>query len=141
MTTAFQPPPTWALPIVIDGRTGLGEFNAIWLKWFVDLSGVLSSLGAGAGAPLHNQLSGLQGGSADEYYHLSAGDFALLTQYQAFPIGSIFTTISAANPLSLLGYGTWEAFGAGRVLVGVDTSDPDFDTVEETGGSKTVPCC
>jgi microcystin-dependent protein len=39
-----------------------------------------------------------------------------------------------------MGVGTWEAFGGGKVLVGVDTSatpDTDFDTVEETGGSKT----
>ena len=39
---------------------------------------------------------------------------------------------------ALLGYGTWSAFGAGRVLIGLDSGDTDFDTVEETGGSKTV---
>jgi microcystin-dependent protein len=36
-----------------------------------------------------------------------------------------------------LGFGTWAAFGAGRVLVGLDAGDVDFDTVEETGGAKT----
>ena len=36
-----------------------------------------------------------------------------------------------------MGFGTWVAFGAGKVPVGIDSSDTDFDTVEETGGSKT----
>lgn len=55
----------------------------------------------------------------------------------AFPIGSVFIAVVSTDPATLLGYGTWEAFGAGRVLVGLDAGDPDFDTVEETGGSKT----
>lgn len=55
---------------------------------------------------------------------------------QAFPVGAIYISTSSANPATALGYGTWSAFGTGRVLVGIDTSDPDFDTVEETGGSK-----
>jgi len=36
----------------------------------------------------------------------------------------------------LLGFGTWTAFGAGRVMVGLNGSDSLFDTLEETGGSK-----
>jgi len=57
---------------------------------------------------------------------------------QAFPVGSVFISVVATNPATLLGYGTWSAFGAGRVMVGLDSGDTDFDTVEETGGAKTV---
>jgi len=54
-----------------------------------------------------------------------------------YPVGSIYiNATSATNPSTLLGFGTWTAFGAGRVMVGLDASDALFDTAEETGGSK-----
>jgi microcystin-dependent protein len=56
----------------------------------------------------------------------------------AWPIGSVFTSIVATSPATLLGGGTWAAFGAGRVLVGRDSGDTDFDVAEETGGAKTI---
>tara|TARA_E500000318_G_scaffold111264_2_gene129146 strand:+ start:1378 stop:1926 length:549 start_codon:yes stop_codon:yes gene_type:complete len=56
----------------------------------------------------------------------------------AYPVGSIYMNASdGTNPNTLLGFGTWAAFGAGRVPVGFDSSDTDFDTAEETGGAKT----
>jgi len=58
----------------------------------------------------------------------------------AFPIGSIFTTTVAYADsdavVTAIGGTTWAAFGAGKVLVGLDSGDSDFDTIEETGGSK-----
>jgi hypothetical protein len=60
-----------------------------------------------------------------------------LSSSVAFPIGSVFIAVVSTNPATLLGYGTWAAFGAGRVLVGLDAGDVDFDVVEETGGAKT----
>lgn len=56
---------------------------------------------------------------------------------KAWPVGSIFISASPANPSALLGFGTWSAFGPGRVLIGKDANDTDFDTLEETGGAKT----
>lgn len=54
-----------------------------------------------------------------------------------YPVGSIYiNAASATNPATLLGFGTWAEFGSGRVLVGQNTSDTLFDTLEETGGSK-----
>tara|TARA_R110000765_G_scaffold409956_1_gene508456 strand:- start:2 stop:679 length:678 start_codon:yes stop_codon:yes gene_type:complete len=55
----------------------------------------------------------------------------------AYPVGSIYMNATVAtNPATLLGFGTWTAFGAGRVPVGINSGDADFDTVEETGGTK-----
>jgi len=56
---------------------------------------------------------------------------------EAFPVGALFLSLVATDPATLLGYGTWAAFGAGRMLVGLDAGDADFDTVRETGGAKT----
>lgn len=55
----------------------------------------------------------------------------------AYPVGSIFMGVTATNPATLLGGGTWVAWGAGRVPVGIDTTQTEFDTVEEIGGEKT----
>lgn len=53
-----------------------------------------------------------------------------------YPVGSIYTNAAVStNPATLLGFGTWTAFGTGRVLVGVDTGNTAFDTLGETGGS------
>lgn len=60
------------------------------------------------------------------------------TIVEAFPVGSIFISVNDVNPSELLGYGTWESFGAGKVLTGFDASDPDFDQSLKTGGNKTI---
>lgn len=53
-----------------------------------------------------------------------------------YPIGSIYLSVKNTNPSSLFG-GTWVAWGTGRVPVGIDTSQTEFNTVEKTGGAKT----
>lgn len=52
-----------------------------------------------------------------------------------YPVGSIFISTVNTNPSTYFG-GTWEEFGTGRCLVGVDTSQSEFNSVEKTGGSK-----
>jgi hypothetical protein len=52
------------------------------------------------------------------------------------PVGSIYiNATNSTNPATLLGFGTWTAFGAGRVPVGFDSGNALFDVAEETGGS------
>jgi len=48
-----------------------------------------------------------------------------------YPVGSIFTATVSTNPNTLFGFGTWTAFGAGRVLIG---NGGGF-TAGATGGS------
>lgn len=58
---------------------------------------------------------------------------------QVYPVGSIFmsATFSDATQVQNALGGTWEAWGAGRVPVGVDTTQTEFNTVGKTGGEKT----
>lgn len=53
-----------------------------------------------------------------------------------YPIGSIYLSVSEVDPAILFG-GVWESFSAGRTLVGVDTSQTEFNTAQKTGGEKT----
>ena len=53
-----------------------------------------------------------------------------------YRVGDLFLTANATNPSNYLG-GTWELFGPGRVLVCVDTSNSNFNTVKKTGGAAT----
>lgn len=56
-----------------------------------------------------------------------------------YPVGSIYTNATnSTNPGTLLGFGTWTAFGAGRVMVGFDSGNALFDAAEETGGSANA---
>ena len=65
-------------------------------------------------------------------------DVVVAVKAALFPVGSIYTNAAVAtNPGTLLGFGTWAAFGAGKVMVGLDAADAAFDTLAETGGAKT----
>jgi hypothetical protein len=57
---------------------------------------------------------------------------------EAHAVGSLVFLEVATNPADVYGYGTWEARGTGRVLVGYDAGDAAFNTLGGTGGAKTV---
>ena len=54
-----------------------------------------------------------------------------------YPVGSIYISTASTNPSSFLG-GTWEAYGKGQTLVGIDTESTEFKTAGQTGGVKNV---
>ena len=67
-----------------------------------------------------------------------SGTLAASVLGAVYPVGSVYiNATSSTNPATLLGFGTWVTFGSGRVPVGINASDTDFDTAEETGGAKT----
>jgi len=78
--------------------------------------------------------------SNDLVLNLTGGDKGLRLHVleTVYPVGSIYVNAAVTtNPATLLGFGTWVAFGTGRTLVGYDASDSDFDALQETGGTKT----
>ena len=69
---------------------------------------------------------------------MTIGSNTATTLQAVYPVGSIYINAAVTtNPATLLGFGTWVAFGAGRVIVGYNASDSDFDALQETGGAKT----
>jgi hypothetical protein len=50
-----------------------------------------------------------------------------------YPIGSIYSSTVSTNPNTLFGFGTWVAYGAGRVLIG--QSGTGLYVAGNTGGS------
>lgn len=56
----------------------------------------------------------------------------------AWPVGSVYIAVDNTSPATRFGGGTWAAFATGRMLVGFNGADADFDVAEETGGAKTV---
>ena len=75
--------------------------------------------------------------STDSSTKLATTAFVQTVLQTLYPVGTIYTNAtSSTNPATLLGFGTWTAFGAGKVMVGLDSGDATFSTVGNTGGSK-----
>ena len=89
--STFQPPPTWANPVVVDEATGKSIFNPVWLKWFIDLSAGLESTGSGSG-------------NASGYAPVTIGHFAkwLDTSATALGDGGVIGSASHANVADFL---------------------------------------
>ena len=61
-----------------------------------------------------------------------------LATWCQFPVGAIYMSTTSANPSTFWTGTTWQAFATGKTIVGIDTSDTDFNSVNKTGGSKEV---
>lgn len=79
------------------------------------------------------------GVSATQTAIMTAVETAMNTKLQSiYHVGKILMTTENINPATYLGFGEWQLWGSGRVPVGVNTSDNDFNTSGKTGGAKTV---
>lgn len=56
------------------------------------------------------------------------------------PIGNIYitTVYSTSTEVSNAIGGTWEPYGTGRTLIGVNANDSNFNTVNKTGGNASI---
>ena len=120
--------------VEIGGRRVPVQVDPEYLRYFTTLGTGVAGITTD-----HGSLTGLSDDDHPQYLNTARGDARYASiGAGTFPIGAIYINVTGTNPAAELGYGTWSAFGAGRVLVGVDTGDTDFDTVMETGGSKTA---
>jgi hypothetical protein len=80
---------------------------------------------------------GVTQSSSDSSTKLATTAFVQAVLQVLYPVGSVYSNAtSSTNPNTLFGFGTWTAFGAGKVMVGLDSGDATFSTVGNTGGSK-----
>lgn len=97
MAVVFQPPPTWADVVLTDETTKKSKFNPVWLKWFVDLVSVVNSAGGGSGGIVHDELSGLQGGSTNQMYHQSQSEYSYSQGLVAGTVAVVCTTLTSKD--------------------------------------------
>jgi len=74
----------------------------------------------------------------EDYNELSSKQDQIENNFldKTYPIGSIYAASNDENPSETIG-GTWEKYGNGKMLVGVDENDSNFNVVNKTGGSST----
>lgn len=95
----------------------------------VDSSGQIAPTVLNAAVPIS------KGGTGQTTTAAAAAVFGTLL----YPVGSIYINASSAtNPATLFGFGTWVAFGAGRVPVGVGVNDTVTYTAGSTSGSRNA---
>lgn len=59
---------------------------------------------------------------------------------KTYPIGSIFetTSYSTVSQVENIFGGKWQVYGSGRILVGINSGDSNFNTVDKTGGNASI---
>ena len=59
---------------------------------------------------------------------------------KTYPIGSVFetTSYSSVSQVEKAFGGEWQIYGSGRILVGINSSDSNFNVVDKTGGNSSI---
>jgi len=83
MPNIQSPPPTFTEPVKVDENTGKATFDPMWLRWFVDMAGIVNSIGIVNGVLDHEGLGNLLGGTRLEHFHLTRAEWMMLAQLEA----------------------------------------------------------
>lgn len=99
----------------------LAQWEGEFMEWFDNLHAVLDE---DVATHLQNEIEALQ-----NWQNSFVG-----THY---PVGKLIFSTENVNPGTYLPGTTWELWGSGKVPVGVNPDDTDFNAAEKTGGEKT----
>lgn len=110
MSATFQPPPTWALPILVDEKSGKAIFNPVWLRWFIDLS---ANLGPG-GIPVSGVY--VTGAATANHVILFADATGTLIKDAGFAFGANVTTFLATPSSANLRTALTDETGTGAAV-------------------------
>jgi hypothetical protein len=98
---------------------------------YFSLAGATNAIRAGEGVNELVVASGrVPSDSHPEYLRLAIYDLV-------YPLNHVITRYDTINPSTLYQGTTWTQIAQGRMLVGWNSADTDFDPVASTGGSKT----
>lgn len=121
--------------MVITTNSATETIGEVWFKNIQSYESVyISPLREFGEVNFHESLPYQTGLPSGTQFSCSEGGGSALS---AYPVGSIYMSVNNVNPSTIFG-GTWVSWGAGRVPVGINTNDGDFNTVEKTGGAKSV---
>ena len=116
---------------IVSGAEIDNEFN--------NISAMSTTKADRAPSPTANNIAILTSNGSVQDANINISQLQLAIYNAIYPVGSIYiNATNNTNPATLLGFGTWVAFGAGRVPVGFDGSDALFNAAEKTGGSKNA---
>ena len=104
-------------------------------------SGISGDSGSGSVTANAAELNKMDGctASTSNLNALTGIDNILTTVFNAiYPVGSIYESTVGTNPNTLFAGTSWSVFGQGKMLVGLDSGDDDFNSTSDTGGFKTV---
>jgi hypothetical protein len=129
------------LRVQIDAKYATSTVSVDHIRVIPTLSGTNANIVAGSTAydSTLNTLTAYNGSAWDAIATRTYADTkttASSVMQTIYPVGAIYISTLSTNPATLLGFGTWGAYAAGRVLVGVGTSDQAF-TAAATGGEST----
>lgn len=130
------------LPTPVEGNALIWDANGNLVNSDEALVGPTGPTGATGAAGADGVFSEIASQAEAEAGSNNTKGMTPLRVFQAvralvFPIGSIVTLGVSTNPATLFGFGTWTAI-TGKVIVGIDAGQTEFDTLDETGGAKTV---
>jgi hypothetical protein len=130
---------TGAVTVKVSGQTGVSVPAAAKISLVCDGTDIVTATNYMAGATLPSPtLTGVPvaptASPGTNTTQIATTAFVTAGLAAAYPVGAIFLSTVSTNPSTLLGFGTWVAYGSGRMLISQDATYP----AGTTGGSATT---